>query len=122
MNSPYKISIATDFSPVPLGRFPNDSPSNGTDFREKWLLPALAKHNSFQVDFDGAEGYGSSFLEEAFGGLVRLHGFAPNDLLERISLISNEDPTLIDEVRQYIQDAGRGNQPATEVENSPQGQ
>lgn len=121
MNSPYKISIATDFSSVPLGRFPNDSLFNGTAFREKWLLPALAKHNSFQVDFDGAEGYGSSFLEEAFGGLVRLHGFGPDEILKRISLISNEDPTLIDEVRQYIQDAGRGNPPTTEVKKSPLG-
>jgi hypothetical protein len=72
MNLPHKISIADDFSTVPLGRFPDDSPFNGTTFREIWLIPALAKYQSIEVDLDRAEGYGSSFLEEAFGGLVRL--------------------------------------------------
>jgi STAS-like domain of unknown function (DUF4325) len=121
MNSPHKISVAKDFSTVPLGRFPDDSDFNGTVFREKWLLPALAKHDTLQVDFDGAEGYGSSFLEEAFGGLVRLHGFSPSDLLKRISLISEEDPTLIDEVHQYIQDAARMNQSSGQAKNGPSG-
>ena len=121
MNSPHKIRVATDFSPVPLGRFPNDSPFNGTTFREKWLLPALATHTTFQVDFDGAEGYGSSFLEEAFGGLVRLNGFNSNEVLNRINLVSKEDPTLIDEVRQYIQDASQANQ-KIDIGTSSQGQ
>ena len=121
MNSPHKISVAKDFSTVPLGRFPDDSTFNGTVFREEWLLPALAKHDTLQIDFDGAEGYGSSFLEEAFGGLVRLHGFNPSDLLRRISLISKEDPTLIDEIHQYIQDAARINQLASQTKNGALG-
>lgn len=105
MNSLQKISIANDFSTVPLGRFPDDSAFNGTTFREKWLIPALANHAEIQVDLDGAEGYGSSFLEEAFGGLVRLHGFSAVDLLKRIQFISQEDPTLIEEIQQYIEEA-----------------
>jgi hypothetical protein len=105
MNLPHKISIADDFSTVPLGRFPDDSPFNGTTFREIWLIPALAKYQSIEVDLDRAEGYGSSFLEEAFGGLVRLHSFTAGELLRRISFISKEDPTLIEEIRQYIDEA-----------------
>lgn len=105
MNSLQKISIAIDFSTVPLGRFPDDSTFNGTTFREEWLMPALANHAKIQVNLDGAEGYGSSFLEEAFGGLVRLHGFSASELLTRIQLISLEDPTLIEEIQQYIEEA-----------------
>jgi hypothetical protein len=105
MNSMNRISIASDFSPVPLGRFHADSPFNGTAFREKCLLPALAQHELTEIVFDGAEGYGSSFLEEAFGGLVRYDGFSKDDVLRRLILVSLEDPTLIDEVRQYIHEA-----------------
>lgn len=105
MNSMNKISIANDFSPVPLGRFPADSTFNGTAFRENFLLPTLAKHDVTEIVFDGAEGYGSSFLEEAFGGLVRYDGFTEQDLLRRLILVSSEDPTLIDEVQQYIHEA-----------------
>lgn len=105
MNSPHKIKVASEFSNVPLGRFPDDSQFNGTTFRENWLIPALASHHLIQIDLDGAEGYGSSFLEEAFGGLVRIHGFTSAELLDRIQIISNEDPTLIEEIRQYIDEA-----------------
>lgn len=106
MNLPNKIiDIAHDFSVVPLGRFPDDSAHNGTTFREEWLVPALKGNASVQINLDGVEGYGSSFLEESFGGLVRVHGFKPDEVLSRIKLISTEDPTLIAEIRQYIQEA-----------------
>lgn len=105
MNSQHKISIARDFSAVPLGRFPDDSPYNGTTFRENLLVPALEQYKTIEIDLDGGEGYGSSFLEEAFGGLVRIHGYVPTDLMSRISLVSKEDPTLIQEIQQYIQEA-----------------
>jgi hypothetical protein len=105
MSSLNQINIASDFSRIPLGRFPDDSPFNGTTFRENWLIPFLKKHQRIQVILDGAEGFGSSFLEEAFGGLVRVHKFSPTELLGRIDLISNEDPTLIDEIQDYIKEA-----------------
>jgi len=105
MKLPNKISIAHDFSVVPLGRFPDDSAYNGTTFREELLVPALKGKEPVQIDLDGVEGYGSSFLEESFGGLVRVHGFKPADVLSRIQLVSTEDPTLIDEITQYIQEA-----------------
>ncbi|MDP3655168.1 MAG: STAS-like domain-containing protein [Rhodoferax sp.] len=100
-----KIDIAKDFSPVPLGRFPDDSPFNGTTFREKILLPALKQFSRVQVVFDGAEGYGSSFLEEAFGGLIRHEGLNESDLIRQLELISIEDPTVIDEVLHYLHEA-----------------
>ena len=53
---------------------------------------------------DGVAGYGSSFLEEAFGGLVRVEGFTAEALKEKIRFVS-EDPTLEKEIWDYVDDA-----------------
>jgi hypothetical protein len=108
-----QLSIAHDFSREPLGRVYADSDSSGQLFREKLLAPALQKHDVVVVSLDGTEGYGSSFLEEAFGGLVRHHGFKAEDV-QRLKFISNEDDSLISEIAGYISDALRvaGDKPA----------
>lgn len=102
MESKFRINIAKDFSPVPIGRYPSDSDSNGADFREKVLVPALAAHQMLEITLDGTEGYGSSFLEEAFGGLVRIHKFSAEEITKRINFISIEDPTLVEEILSYV--------------------
>lgn len=65
------INVARDFHPLPAGRYPVDGEGNGATFREKFLLPAIKKGTKITVDLRGAPGFPSSFLEEAFGGLVR---------------------------------------------------
>jgi STAS-like domain of unknown function (DUF4325) len=55
------------------------------------------------VDLDGTEGYATSFLEATFGGLAR--EFVATDILKIITLKSEDEPFLIDEVRGYIADA-----------------
>lgn len=64
------ISIANDFSPTPSGRYIEHNVASGQAFRDTLLLPAL-REGEVTVDLDGVAGYGSSFLEEAFGGLIR---------------------------------------------------
>jgi hypothetical protein len=49
---------------------------------------------------DGARGYGSSFLEEAFGGLIRV-GFSADNVLSRFELKS-QDESLVEEIKGYI--------------------
>ncbi|WP_420415940.1 STAS-like domain-containing protein [Marinovum algicola] len=65
------IRIADDFNEFPGGRYPEDGDGNGTDFRERFLEPALSRGERVKIDLDGTRGYPSSFLEEAFGGLIR---------------------------------------------------
>lgn len=65
------IRVATDFSRFPGGRFRRDSEFSGEQFRDDVLKPALAHYDRVIVLLDGTSGYPSSFLEEAFGGLVR---------------------------------------------------
>lgn len=106
MTTPQKIiDIAKDFSTEPYGRYLSDGDSNGTKFREEIMAPALAKNEKVVVSLDGAEGYGSSFLEEAFGGLVRENGFSPGELKGRLTIISEEDPSLIAEIWEYVDTA-----------------
>lgn len=96
------LKIATQFSEFPAGRYPEDGPDNGERFREELLVPMLASTERLTVDLDGTDGYGSSFLEEAFGGLVRLRGYTPKELRARLHFIAEEDDSLIDEIWGYI--------------------
>ncbi|WP_425520563.1 STAS-like domain-containing protein [Stenotrophomonas maltophilia] len=58
-----------------------------------------------RVLFDDALGYGSSFLEEAFGGLVRA-GYNQKRLESDLELVTSDESMKL-EIRQYISDAQR---------------
>jgi hypothetical protein len=81
-----RIKIATDYSDTPLGRAPEDGQFSGTRFREELLRPALDANDKVEVDIDDVEGYGSSFLEEAFGGLVRKGYFTQDQLKNKLQI------------------------------------
>ncbi len=100
------VNIAKDFTRYPSGRFKKYGSTSGEAFREKFLEAPLSAGEKVTVEFDGTIGYGSSFLEEAFGGLVRKLNIQSSVILGNIELRSN-DPSIAEEVRQYIEDAGR---------------
>jgi hypothetical protein len=83
------IDIGRDFSDVPSGRFPEDGEFNGQRFRKEMLVPGLKDNDQVVVDIDHTEGYGSSFLEEAFGGLVRDEGFSQDELSRKLVIAAN---------------------------------
>jgi hypothetical protein len=80
------IKIAEQFSDVPAGRYLRDGEFSGERFREEYLRPSLAEAEEVIVDIDGAAGYGSSFLEEAFGGLVRKGYFSQDELRRKMKI------------------------------------
>jgi len=100
------IDIGKDFSRYPAGRYETDGPFNGELFRAKFLVPVLNNNKRITIELDGTAGYGSSFLEEAFGGLVRL-GYSSRQIKTAITLHS-EDPSLLEEIEEYILDAEQG--------------
>lgn len=102
MGTTVKINIARDFSRLPAGRFRSDGPYSGERFRDDWLRKPLTAGSAVEVVFDGARGYGSSFLEEAFGGLVRERILSSPSDVERLRLVSEDDPSIATEVRGYI--------------------
>lgn len=97
------INVASAFSPAPAGRNYSDGPFPGEKFREELLLPALRKFERVTVELDGTSGMGSSFLEEAFGGLVRA-GFEPAELRRRLHIESSR-PSYPERIWNYIQGA-----------------
>lgn len=103
MNEAFELSVAKDFSKFPAGRFTGDGPFPGEKFRAQ-LAAALEKYQGVTVLLDGTVGYGSSFLEEAFGGLVRVHGWTAEKLRSKLRIVSS-DQSLEKEVWFYIDDA-----------------
>lgn len=96
------ISVLNNFSENPAGRYRTDGPNSGQRFREELLAPALETSDSVTVDLDGALGFGSSFLEEAFGGLVR-QGFDASELHRKLEINSKLD-VYKQRVWRYIDD------------------
>jgi hypothetical protein len=86
------FSIARDFSPNPGPRFVRQGANSGEALRKR-LVSLLEKTNgTVIVDLDGTKGIGSSFLDEAFGGLIRTEGKSKTDVLRRFSFQSKFDP------------------------------
>lgn len=95
------INIAKDFTRYPAGRFRTDGPYSGERFREDLLVPALKATDIIEVELDGVAGYGSSFLDEAFGGLIRAHVLSSDDVHKRIKLHAS-DESLVNEILSYM--------------------
>lgn len=104
-----KIKIATDFSRIPGARYPEEGDFSGQEFRNKVLLPQLKKaiqeNVKLTIDLDGTAGLGISFLEEAFGGLIREDKLDYAQIIETLKFVSEEDPDYISEIHSYIDDA-----------------
>lgn len=100
------VKIASDFTRFPSGRYKKGGSTSGEAFRERFLEKPLREGQVVRVDFDGTIGYGSSFLEEAFGGVVRALNVPSEFVLDHLQLVST-DPSIAEEVRQYIVEAGK---------------
>lgn len=102
-----KIKLSTDFSATPGGRFMAEGEFSGEFFRDTLLLKKYeeAKRNGtfLEIDFDDCYGVGTSFLEEAFGGLVRKHH--KHGILKRLKIVALEDETIPGNIRKYIEEA-----------------
>lgn len=101
------IYIAEDFSLYPAGRFLDDGPFSGEKLRKEFLVPSLKTFPSVTVRIDGVKGYGSSFLEEAFGGLVREEGFSAEKLGKQLLIDCQSDvfQPYANEIWEYINTA-----------------
>lgn len=98
--------IARKFSDTPGGRYKRLGPYSGEEFRDV-LVDLLSKNEEVEVVLDGTEGYGSSFLEEAFGGLVRLKRWPVEELGKRLRVVARNRSYALyaDQVSKFIKDA-----------------
>ena len=108
----HEIDIAQQFSPYPIGRDKNDSDVNGERFRREFLVPTLKLVDAepdatVTIRLDGLQSISSSFLEEAFGGLVRFEGFTSNWLKKHLKFKYDRNGLKVAEMSiwQYINQA-----------------
>jgi hypothetical protein len=84
-----------------------EGPYSGEEFRKSLLLPAyhtaLSTNEELTIDLDGCYGLATSFLEEAFGGLVR--EVKNKKILDILVLVTEDRPGLIEKVIYYINNA-----------------
>ena len=104
-----KISIVENFSRTPGPRYISEGDFSGELFRTEILLPkvveAMTKNEDILVDLDKASGYGTSFLEESFGGLIRIDKIPYEFLVDHLKIKSEEDDIYVDEIWSYINNA-----------------
>ena len=101
--SNFTIDVANDFTPRPFGRYRADNKERSAEvFREDILVPAIRRHGHVTVDLSGSNYYGSSFLEEVFGGLVRKY-FTKDELDAKLEVVHRKLPSVVVEVHQYIE-------------------
>ncbi|WP_019556513.1 STAS-like domain-containing protein [Thiomicrorhabdus arctica] len=101
------INIKNDYTWAPAGRYTGDGQFTGQGFREKLLVPALNEYDKVIVELDGSIGYGSSFVEEAFGGLVRESNYTLDQLRKSLEIKTTEFPSIQSEIWEYIEDAAK---------------
>jgi hypothetical protein len=102
-----EIQLATDFSAFPGGRRRADGPYSGEEFREKFLTPPLKGGERLTVRLDGAFGYPSSFLDEAFGGLIREDHFELAQIRDKLTLVPGDESyeVYVELIWTYISEA-----------------
>jgi hypothetical protein len=102
------ISISvSDFTETPGSRKISEGPFSGEEYRVSVVEPAFLEaeknNKKLVVNLDGPLGYGTSFLEEVFGGLARQYGV--EKVLSRVDFISEEEPYLIEDIKKYVRQA-----------------
>lgn len=98
------INIARQFTRMPGGRYIRLGPFSGEQFRKDFLIPPLKQGKTVLVELDGVRGYGSNFLEEAFGGAVRELNLDPVEALRRLQIKTSVESWRLD-VEDYIRNA-----------------
>ena len=100
--------IAKEFGRTPSARKEEEGKLSGRELRAI-LVPlikkAIERGVCFSIDMDGTAGYGTSFLEEVFGGLIRNADFTLKELEQCLTIKSEEDPDLTEAIWGNIKDA-----------------
>jgi hypothetical protein len=102
-----ELNITKEFTATPGPRKRSEGEFSGEQFLEELLKPRFVQASKsgavLHVVLDGAAGYPTSFLEEAFGGLAREFGSDKVD--KNIELECRDEPYQEDEIRRYIREA-----------------
>jgi len=103
------LKISKIFSRTPGPRYIREGDYSGELFRNSLLAPAIEQaikdNDIVKIDLDGTAGYGTSFLEESFGGLIRENQLNYNSIVKHVEFVSDEESYLSEDILQYLGDA-----------------
>lgn len=103
------LNVARDFYKRPAARNIVDGEYSGELFRDilkQKIDEALSKNEKLEVDFSEVTMAGSSFLDEAFGGMVRQKKITADDFINLLIIKTKKDSWRV-EILSYIRDAGK---------------
>ena len=104
-----RIVVRHAFSRFPGPRFTSQGKFSGELFREQFLLPkvrhAVDSGEMLTVDLTGLIACGTSFLEEAFGGLIRENKYQLAQLQPVLEIKCDDRRRYVDEISRYMQAA-----------------
>ena len=107
-----ELKIVEVYTDLPGSRYEKQGPNSGERFRDEFLYPAFIKcldsKEELIINLDGGYGYGSSFIEEVFGGLVRKLKNENNMNYKKVKdiiIISNDNNYWVDKIEKYIDEA-----------------
>lgn len=103
------LHVVKEYSDSTGARYEHEAKFSGERFRTELLYPKLSdvilRNKVLVVNLDGAFGYGVAFLEEAFGGLIRVEGELASKIKEHLEIVSDEEPSLVNEIMNYLDKA-----------------
>lgn len=95
-----EIEFVKVFTRYPGGRFRQEGQYSGEEFREDILKPALVTYDTIVLNLNGANGFPSSFIDEAFGGLVDDLGLGTVN--KKLRIVVDDDPVTEAEIRKCM--------------------
>jgi hypothetical protein len=91
------ISFVKDFTDAPGGRYRHEGPFSGEQFRNDLLEPALREFDQVILNLNGAIGYPSSFIDEAFGGLIESLGY--DIVTKKLEIVLTDDKVALSAIQ-----------------------
>ena len=95
------IKFIVDFTDTPGGRKKIHGDFSGEEFRDSFLKPRILEFDEVVVDLNGAYGFPSSFIDEAFGLLVEEVGYGV--VRSKLKVKLDDDPTALREINECIE-------------------
>lgn len=100
-----RIEFVKEFTDCPGGRLRIHGDYSGEQFREEVLKPALLNFDRVEVNLNGAYGFPSSFVDEAFGVLVEQ--IDPTVVRQKLVILLEDDPLAKREIFQVLDEHAR---------------
>lgn len=100
-----------DWTSTPGPRFGRLGDFSGEEYRKEIVLPkfrqCLENNEQLEIDLEGPRGYGPSFLDEAFAGLITYEGYTLDEVNRTLVLSSPTRPWFLKDAKQLIENASK---------------